>query len=247
MTSALKALLKPFVPEPLLARWRRYRFAREQTHARGRALEDVFNEIYTRGVWTPEGEARGLHSGPGSMPGVTLGYEEFVARHINGDPSVATLVDIGCGDFQVSSRILKRIDRPVRYIGCDIASVVVEENQRHHGAPGRLEFRRLNVEKDALPAGELVTIREVFQHLSNETILAALANLRGTFKRAIITEGVPAKPAAPNLDIVSGYRTRDGLNSGVFLEEPPFNLEILDAYDFQAGPDEILRTRLVKL
>ena len=87
----------------------------------------------------------------------------------------------------------------------------------------------------------------MFQHLSNDTILAALANLRQRFGRAIITEGVPVKPAATNLDIVSGYRTRDGLNSGVFLELPPFGLEIIDGYEFRARVIEILRTLVVKL
>jgi len=247
MPAGLKALLKPIVPEPLLARWRRYRFDREQAHARGRPLEDVFNEIYERGLWTSESQGAAPHSGPGSLPEISSGYEVFVANYLNDDPTIETLVDIGCGDFQVSKRILARLSRPIRYIGCDVSSTVVAYNQQHHGVPGRVEFRNLNVATDSLPEGDIVTIREVFQHLSNDTIVAALANLRGTFSRAIITEGVPVTPTAANLDIVSGYRTRDGLNSGVFLELPPFGLEIIDGYEYRARVIEILRTLVVKL
>jgi hypothetical protein len=103
------------------------------------------------------------------------------------------------------------------------------------------------VSRDPLPEGDIVTIREVFQHLSNDTILGALDNLRPKFKVAIITEAVPIKPAAPNLDIVSGYRTRDGRNSGVFLELAPFGLKILDRYEVKARDSEILRTLVVQL
>lgn len=247
MSVSIKSALKPLIPSPLLEQWRRYRFNSEQAHARGRPLEDVFNEIYTRGIWTPEGCEDKFHSGPGSMPEVTEGYEAFVAGYINAHAGIATLVDIGCGDFQVSGRILSRLMRPVRYVGCDVASVVIADNQQRHGVPDRIEFRCLNVSRDPLPEGDIVTIREVFQHLSNDTILGALDNLRPKFKVAIITEAVPIKPAAPNLDIVSGYRTRDGRNSGVFLELAPFGLKILNRYEVKARDSEILRTLVVQL
>lgn len=247
MPARVKSLLRPFVPAKVLTRWKRFRFDREQTHARGRPLEDVFNEIYERGVWSPNPEDGRFHSGPGSMPGVSSGYEEFVASYINARPEITTLVDIGCGDFQVSSRILGRLNRSVSYIGCDIASKVVADNAERFGVPGRIEFRHANVSADELPSGDIVTIREVFQHLSNATILQALANLRRNFKVAIVTEALPTRPLLPNLDIVSGYRTRDGLNSGVFLEDRPFNLEVLDSFEHRISETEILRTLVVQL
>lgn len=248
MSVRLKESLKPFIPESVLRRWRRMRFNSEQAAARGKPLDEVFNDIYQRGVWRPAGSEAVFHSGPGSMPGVTGGYEEFVAQYINDNPGIATLVDIGCGDFQVSERILGRLERAVRYIGCDIASVVVTDNQRRHGVPGRIEFRNVNVAADPLPQGDIVTIREVFQHLSNDTILSALANLRAAgFGRAIITEAVPLKPSAPNLDIVSGYRTRDGLQSGVYLDLAPFSLKVLARYEVDVDHAEVLRTLIVAL
>lgn len=250
MAISIKQALKPLFPRPVLERWQRLRFNAEQAAARNRPLDHVFNEIYAKGMWRPEGAVAEFHSGPGSLAAVTAGYEAFVAGILDRDPSIETLVDVGCGDFQVSQRILKRLKRPIRYIGCDIASLVVEHNQRTHGQAGKISFQTLNVAKDPLPAGDIVTIREVFQHLSNDTILAALANLRGTFKRAIITEVLPVQPSAANLDIVSGYRTRDGYNSGVYLELAPFNLKVLDRYEVPAigsEKNEVLRTLVVEL
>lgn len=250
MTSNFKAAIKPLIPALLLDRWKRYRFGLEQNAARGRPLDEVFNEIYERGTWRPVGSDALYHSGPGSTADMTAGYEAFVASFIDANPTINRIVDIGCGDFQVSQRILARLQKPVTYVGCDIASLVVADNQARHGVEGRIEFRQLNVATDPLPPGDIVTIREVFQHLSNDTILAALANLRRTFKRAIVTEAVPISPSKPNLDIVSGYRTRDGLNSGVYLELAPFGLEIEDRYERPAGDGktaELLRTLIVKL
>lgn len=234
------------LPRPVLEQWKRIRFNAEQAAVRNKPLDQVFNDIYARGVWRPEGATALYHSGPGSVAAVTAGYEAFVAKIIEADPAVGTLVDIGCGDFQVSQRILARLSRPVSYVGCDIASLVVRDNQKRHAAEGLISFRQLNVATDPLPAGDLVTIREVFQHLSNDTILAALANLRKVYKRAIITEAVRKMPAAPNLDILSGYRTRDGVGSGVYLDLAPFNLKVLDRYESDIN-EEVMRTLVVEL
>lgn len=246
VANGIKAALKPFVPDAVLRAWKRHKFDLEQKRVAGKPLDQVFADIYESGDWA-KAEGVKYHSGPGSLPEITKGYENFVAATLNADPSIHTLVDIGCGDFQVSSRILKRLERPVRYVGCDIAANVIAYNSERHGVPGRIEFRVVNVAAEPPPHGDIVTIREVFQHLSNDTILAALANLRKTFRRAIITEGLPLKPSQPNLDIQSGYRTRDGLNSGVYLELAPFNLKVLDRYEFHARENEILRTLVVEL
>lgn len=50
----------------------------------------------------------------------------------------------------------------------------------------------------------------MFQHLSNAHIVAALDYLRRRFDRAIVTESIHPGKANPNIDIISGFRTRDG-------------------------------------
>lgn len=246
VTHHIKDYFKGILPESALAAWRRVRYSYEQAQARGRPLEQVFGEIYEKNIWaTPEGSAR-YSSGPGSAPGVTLGYENYVIDYLTRHPEIERLVDIGCGDFQVASRILARAPRPITYVGCDIVGDVVAYNQAHHARPG-VSFMQLDVTRDALPPGDLVTVREVFQHLSNSAILAALKNLRGTFQHAIVTESQPVATDRPNLDIVSGYRTRDGLHSGVYLNLPPFGLTILDEFVVTASTNEVLRSMVVIL
>lgn len=246
MLQTLKSNVKKLLPSPVLATWKRIRYAREQALARGRPLDEVFSEIYEKNVWaTPDAGVR-YSSGPGSAPEVTRGYEDFVVGYIERHPEIERLVDVGCGDFQVANRILGRLSRPIAYVGCDIAPNVVAYNQEHRARPG-VSFVHLDVTRDQLPPGDLVTVREVFQHLSNDAILAALANLRRSFKHAIVTESQPLSTERPNLDIVSGYRTRDGLHSGVYLNLPPFGLTILDEYIVTASGNEVLRSMLVLL
>jgi SAM-dependent methyltransferase len=243
----LKSALKAILPGAALKRWRLYKFNQEQKAARGQSLEEVFTGIYENNVWDREDGVR-YHSGPGSRPDITAAYEDYVARYINGTPSIETLVDIGCGDFQVSNRILGKLNRPIQYIGCDIAANVVAYNQDRFGVDGRVRFQQLNAATGEIPSGDLVTIREVFQHLSNDLILSVLKNLRGRIPVGIITESVFLAPTTPNVDLVSGYRTRDGLKSGVYLDLPPFNLAVRDRFETATDrPDEVLRTLRVPL
>lgn len=247
MPRRLKASLKKVCPESVVAWWQTMRFQHEQAHARGRPLAEVFGEIYANNVWAQPANGARYSSGPGSEPAATAAYEDFVLGYLDAHPGISRIVDIGCGDFQVARRILARAPRALTYTGCDIAVNVVEHNRETYGGPN-IHFVELDVTRHPVPRGEIVTIREVFQHLSNADILAAIDNLRRSgFKRAIVTECQPAGPCVPNRDIVSGYRTRDGLQSGVFLEQPPFGLTIIEDFDVAASPTEVLRTMTVAL
>lgn len=79
-----------------------------------------------------------------------------------------------------------------------------------------------------LPAGDLVFIHEVLQHLRNESndqISRLLPKLGRNYKWAIITGNVPMKdPFVSNLDIEAGEFMRLEFNSGMELTETPFDL-----------------------
>ena len=217
-----------------------------------RPLGEVFQEIYDQKIWAREADDVRFTSGPGSAAAVTREYEDFVVGLIERREDIRNIVDIGCGDFQVGGRILARLAERggsaggVRYIGCDIAANVVAYNQERFGREG-VAFQCLDVSSEAPPAGDIVLIREVFQHLSNDTILAALANLRAVFREAVITESLFIPCAEPNVDIVSGYRTRDALKSGVFVDLAPFNLPVVAEHVTQYSEDEVFRTTVVRL
>src|SRR5215831_11521898 len=81
---------------------------------RANTLEVVFSEIYKKNKW---GGVKGeFYSGPGSTdekmvsPYIAMIYEKAFAEGFVG----LTFVDLGCGDFRVSRRLLSLCSR---YIG----------------------------------------------------------------------------------------------------------------------------------
>lgn len=247
--SSFKTLVKPLLPEAVVDYWRRRSFEAEQAQFRDMKLNDVFEQIYESNIWQREGSTARYRSGPGSDAAVTARYEAYVVDYLMREPSIERLVDIGCGDFQVSGRILAALEqrqRPISYVGCDIASNVIAYNRKQFAKPG-VDFTVLDISRETPPEGDIVTVREVFQHLSNTHILAALDNLRQRFDRAIVTESIQPGTANPNIDIISGYRTRDGYESGVFIDLPPFNRAVIDEHTFDLSPTEQFRTTVVAL
>lgn len=214
--STARALLRRLVPRRLLD-WRKRRVVgRLRARNQHRTLGEIFSDVYETAQW---GGKRGeFCSGRGSDPSVTAAYcsaiRQFIAEH-----GVGSVVDLGCGDFEVG----KLIQCPgVVYTGVDVVPALVERNRRLYGSAS-VRFECLDIVAEALPSAELCLIRQVFQHLSNQQIAAVLAKL-SQFSHVIVTEHYPANPEAcvPNVDKTPGPDTRVFDGSGVFLDKPPF-------------------------
>jgi hypothetical protein len=131
------------------------------------------------------------------------------------------VVDLGCRDFRVGSRIASPA---VDYIGVNIVDPLIQANQARFGSD-HIQFRCLDIIADPLPTGDLCLVREVLQHLSNRQIATILSKLK-QFKWVIVTECLPGPPNSfkPNVDKPHGNDTRALCNSGVVLSAPPFNI-----------------------
>lgn len=236
-----------------LASWRKRRsrlrkFEEAQAWSKGRSLQEAFEGIYAEGKWgrAPDGVAQRFWSGNGSKPEYSLPYERFVADFLDRHSEIKTVVDIGCGDFQVSGRMLARLGRRIDYTGCDIVRPLIDHHTQAHAGPDR-RFQVVNAVEEDPPRGDLVIIRQILQHLSNAQIARVLERARRLYGAAIITESLPVPAGAPNLDIVHGIATRIALGSGVWIEKPPFDLQIAENFEIAHGPNEALRTSVVWL
>ncbi|KAL6717701.1 hypothetical protein ACLMJK_005616 [Lecanora helva] len=168
----------------------------------------------------------------------------FIANAFVTPPDV---VDLGCGDFNVGKQIRNMTDR---YIACDIVPDVVSYNRLIYASED-VDFRILDLVTDVLPAGDVVFVRQVLQHLRNDQILRFLPKLQ-RYKWLILTESLaPQDPFVPNHDKETGESTRLEFNSGVVLTEGPFNLkhyntmvlcEIPGAYHKDGRPNRIRTT-----
>jgi len=214
------------------------------------SAEAVFKNVYHSGFWGP-GDDR-FFSGSGSRcPEIVDPYIAAVTRALSSMGYQTNVVDLGCGDFSVGSRI-----RPFcrGYIACDVVDALIQRNVARF-SKDEVEFRLLNIINDDLPKADVAFVRQVFQHLSNRDIKKVLKKLVATYSRLIVTEQVPAGEFVPNLDHRTGADIRVNMPrpSGVVLTEPPFNLaakqdivlcEIPRDY---AGRKAVIKTNLYKL
>ena len=216
----MRQFIKRFMPGFALNFYRRaFRVIEDIKNAR-RTTEDVFGEIYKKNKW---GGKRGeLNSGSGSDDDIVVPYVEMLESLSKSEGfSGLTLVDLGCGDFRVGRKILPLCRT---YIGVDIVRPVVDRNNRLYGTDST-KFVHLNIIDDTLPDGDVCTIRQVLQHLSNDQIVRIVGKLE-KYKWVIITEHHPSDGGdiILNVDKPHGGGIRADFNSGVYLLAAPFNL-----------------------
>ncbi len=231
---------KRFIPKGFLRSLRSVKL----WHLKSKTAEDVFTDIYLQGKWG-KGSDSPFFSGTGSIEETYLPYiqfmQDFIRKH-----HINSIVDLGCGDFRVGRHLAQQPG--INYTGCDIVRPLIEYNQEKFGNE-RINFLQRNMITDELPDGELCIIRQVFQHLSNESILKVLPKLK-KYQYVVIADAQPTQDTKKaNHDIPNFSGTRDVVHgTGLWLESSPFNLPItvLHSYPLQTADDEYLRIILYK-
>jgi SAM-dependent methyltransferase len=206
-------------------------------------LKKIFTYIYRENVWG--GERGQLYSGPGSHESVSKQYIEIVNDFIK-QRDVKTVIDVGCGDF----RVWRLLDTSsIHYIGIDIVPDLIDRNTSLYGSP-RITFACLNAVRDELPDGDLCLVRQVLQHLSNDHISKILKKLK-KYRYVIVSEHLPiGENIIPNLDMQAHWHIRALQNSGVFIDQAPFNCKsdiLLELNPDHPGyENSIIRTSLIQ-
>lgn len=183
---------------------------------------DIFDNIYRNDLW------RG-GSGSGSREEMTRDYRAFLQKFLS-DNRIASVVDLGCGDWQFS----RHMDwMGIDYTGVDVSSVVLEAT-RNYSRDG-VRFLHANAVTDALPAADLLIVKDVFQHWSNADILAFLPQLQN-YRTALITNGFPEQAMTlVNRDMPAGFQYWP-----IDLTRPPFSLAGQWVFSFRAGDPKLV-------
>ena len=234
---AIKTLLKAALPSQCVDWVRRFKSERHYRRYQSLTPEGIFTYIYRNRLW---GGAEGdnFRSGTGSLALHSRDYEDFVAA-LGERAGIRSILDIGCGDFQVARRILDRLDPSVRYIGVDVVPDLIRHNQAKYGnACVSFTMPRAG---EPYPDADLVTIRQVLQHNDNRSVAEILKRARHAGRWLVIAEHVPIAPKTPNLDIRTGHETRIDLGSGLYVDAPPFDLPIEEAVTFPMDDGTVLR------
>ena len=184
-------------------------------------ISKIFDKIYVDKLWGKDELEDRLFSGEGSYdPKLTDNYvkviEDFLLSLNN--PSV---LDLGCGDFEVGKRLIPYI---FKYIAADVSSLVIEQNKKRFSETD-VKFIHLDASSNELPSVDLIIVRQVLQHLSNDDIEKTLDKIKLSKSRFLcVTEHLPVnQDFIPNADKPTGVGIRLGLGSGVDIEKYPFN------------------------
>jgi hypothetical protein len=167
--------------------------------------ERIFSEIYDTNFWTNG-------SGPGSHKNNTIEYREILQEYFD-DKRFKTYTDLGCGDWQ----IMKLINIPDNkiYKGYDIAKTVIDTNNLDYKKEN-ISFYHIN-NIDLIESADLLIIKDVMIHWTNERVLYFINNILPKFKYAIFTEDYCTDSNILNADINFGqFRCID-------ITQPTFN------------------------
>jgi hypothetical protein len=185
-------------------------------------IQYFFEEVYKRKGWGDNNSP--YYSGPGSHSlNIINPYIEVLKAFFKTFNKKPNIIDIGCGDFNIGKNLLDSVNN---YLAIDVVDPLIQYNKIKY-KNSNLKFKTLDITKSTIPFSDVVIVKEVFQHLSNDLILKSLKNLYLKSKFLIITESLPIIPFTPNLDINLGVATRPLINnSGVDIISPPFNFSI---------------------
>jgi Methyltransferase domain len=222
-----KNALRRVLPAPLVTAIKDYRARAYLAQYPSLSTQEAFTKIYEEGAWGKSTDANGrFFSGTGSHDAaVVTTYLAAVGRFLQSFPEKPDVVDLGCGDFNVGSQIRAHCGS---YVACDIVESLIDFNRSKFNDL-HVDFRVLDLAKDALPKAEVVFVRQVLQHLSNDKIVTALQKIAQSYRYLVLTEHVPVDAGfTHNVDKPSGPDTRLALRSGVVVTSPPFNLAALE-------------------
>jgi SAM-dependent methyltransferase len=224
----MKSIAKKFIPKFVLQARRKLLNAKLHREFKDLTPKEVFERIYLNGMWGKSNDPQDpFYSGSGShAPYIVTTYIDAVERFLSAFDRKLDAVDLGCGDFSIGAKLRRFCNK---YIACDVVEPLIRRNEERY-KDLNVDFRILDITADKLPEGDVVFIRQVLQHLSNNQIAAIIPKIQSRYQYLVLMEHLPlSKDFIANLDKPVGPHIRLELGvigSGVILTEPPFNLQV---------------------
>lgn len=191
--------------------------------------EQIFTQIYENNIW---GGSKGeFYSGSGSYSKYIDEYAGIISHFIIQN-NLNKIVEIGCGDFNVTKNITDYLDKKqfdYYYTGYDIVKDLIKRNKNIYNTQ-RINFILKNGIDSEIITGDILIIRQVLQHLDNKSIKKIITQFK-KFNYVIISEHQLSKKynnlIKPNIDKIVDGDIRIKEVSGVYLEKEPFNCNII--------------------
>ena len=203
----IKKIIKKFIPKFVFAYRQKKKIKKIRKKFSKMKKYEIFKEIYLNKLWSPESIKFDykFYSGTGShLPELTNDYINKINSFLSSLATKPNVVDLGCGDFYIGSKIRKLCNN---YVAVDIFDELIYFNKKKYKYLN-VDFRVLDITLDQLPNGEVCFVRQVLQHLSNESIINFVKAINEKYKYLIVTEHFPSsnnfianlnKPTGPDI------------------------------------------------
>jgi 2-polyprenyl-3-methyl-5-hydroxy-6-metoxy-1,4-benzoquinol methylase len=202
------------------------------------STQQLFSKIYKEKLWGTSPNDNPFYSGPGTSNPNTEVYIAQLSDFIKKN-KILSILDVGCGDFSIMREVTNQ-NSTVEFIGLDVVPELIAYNQEHYSNENVKFICGNAVTEPDLPNVQLVTIRQVLQHLSNAQISGILAKLKN-YNHILITEHLPLNESGIvyNVDKIQGDHIRLAYNSGVYIDKEPFNIKATILFEYREDLGEI--------
>lgn len=179
-------------------------------------VELAFENIYENNIWGEPSNSRRnkkFHSGGGAniTNDFELGYRKLLQSYFD-KPDVKTVIEIGCGDFEVTGSLdLSNVD----YTGYDVVKSLIDYNNENFGSTNIRFVHSSNILQNLDLKADLIIIKDVLQHLPMNFYLDFIKNIPNNFKYNLITNDY----SDSNSDIQFGGYTTNNFSA------EPFNMK----------------------
>jgi len=139
-------------------------------------MEKTFEKIKEENAW---GSVETV-SGIGSELRNTVTLREEL-KFVFSKYKIKSILDIPCGDFNW----MNEVDlKDVEYTGADILDSLIESNKEKYPD---YKFINSNIISDDLPSVDLILVRDMLGHLTNENVHATLDNIKKSGSKYLLT------------------------------------------------------------
>ena len=172
-----------------------------------KAPGEVFTAYYHKNKWGDEQSRSGKGSNLLATETLRRILPELVA-----ELGVQSFLDLPCGDYFW----MQHTDLGVaQYTGGDIVADLIADNRARFAREG-VDFEVIDLIEGPMPKHDLVFVRDCLVHLSTEHVKAAIANIKASGSKWLLTTTFPG--AGTNEEISTGqWRSID-------LQAAPFGL-----------------------
>lgn len=159
-------------------------------------------------------------SGPGSARAAAEPALQLLRRTIS-ERDIASILDLGCGDWNWMRDLGLPGARAIRYEGWDASDTLIADMQATYGQPGLIDFAVKDLTTAPLPPVDLIILRDVLFHMPAALALRVLGRVRAASRYMLSTSFLDM---TENADIAA-YLPIDGWGfHRINLNVAPFDL-----------------------